>query len=192
MAHRSRRGVHQPRRARRDHRSPRGRESRRHDHPLELHPAAGEPPVPGRVWLRALPADAQLPLGVPAGAGQGASDAMTGRTILSLILVAAGPARAAQDPNTVLAQAESLRLAGRPWHAAQALLAAAARSERPNAEFIVRGARAELLARRYDRAKSLLAGQPWLADYENGEALEVLATAEMALGNGAAAAPSFA
>src|SRR5256885_1533811 len=91
MAHRSRRGVHQPRRARRDHRSPRGRESRRHDHPLELHPAAGEPPVPGRVWLRALPADAQLPLGIPAGAGPGASDAMTGRTILSLILVAAAP-----------------------------------------------------------------------------------------------------
>src|SRR6266540_4011836 len=116
---------------------------------------------------------------------------MTGRTILSLMLVAAGPARALQAPNTVLAQAESLRLAGRPWHAAQALLAAAARSERPNAEFIVRGARAELLARRYDRAKSLLAGQPWLADYENGEALEVLATAEMALGNGAAAAPRF-
>ena len=116
---------------------------------------------------------------------------MTGRTILSLILVGAGPAQAVQAPNTVLAQAESLRLAGRPWHAAQALLAAAARSERPNAEFIVRGARAELLARRYDRAKSLLAGQPWLADYENGEALEVLATAEMALGDGAAAAPRF-
>src|SRR5439155_1199296 len=83
------------------------------------------------------------------------------------------------------------RLAGRPCHAAQAPLAAAARSELPNAEFIVRGARAELLARRYDRAKSLLAGQPWLADYENGEALEVLATAEMALGDGAAAAPHF-
>jgi len=117
---------------------------------------------------------------------------MTWRTVLGLLATAAAPARAAQAPGPVLAQAESLRLAGRPWHAAQALLAAAARAERPNAEFIVRAARAELLARRYDQAKSLLAGQPWLEDYENGEALEVLATAELALGEGGPAGPHFA
>jgi len=117
---------------------------------------------------------------------------MSWRTLLGLLTAAAAPVLAAQAPATVLVQAESLRLAGRPWHAAQALLAAAAREQRPNAEFILRGARAELLARRYDRAKSLLVGQPWLEDYESGEALEVLATAELALGDGAAAAPRFA
>jgi len=117
---------------------------------------------------------------------------MSWRTLFGLLTAAAAPALAAQAPATVLVQAESLRLAGRPWHAAQALLAAAAREQRPNAEFILRGARAELLARRYDRAKSLLVGQPWLEDYESGEALEVLATAELALGDGAAAAPRFA
>ena len=117
---------------------------------------------------------------------------MTGRILLGLLIATAAPALTAQAPATVLVQAESLRLAGRPWHAAQALLAAAAREQRPNAEFLLLGARAELLARRYDRAKSLLVGQPWLEDYENGEALEVLATAELALGDGAAAAPRFA
>jgi soluble lytic murein transglycosylase-like protein/Tfp pilus assembly protein PilF len=123
---------------------------------------------------------------------------MTWREVAGLVAavveaLAAVPARAAQAPpaRNVLAQAESLRLAGRPWHAAEALLAAAARAEHPNAEFIVRGARAELLARRYDRAKSLLAGQPWLEDYQDGEALEVLATAEMALSEAAPAAIHF-
>src|SRR5437773_483210 len=192
VADRSWRGVHYPRGARRSRRPPGGCQPRCYDDPLELHPAAGEPAVPRRVRIRALPVDTQLPLGVPAGAGPGASDAMTWRTVLGLLAAAAAPARAAQAPGPVLAQAESLRLAGRPWHAAQALLAAAARAERPNAEFIVRAARAELLARRYDQAKSLLAGQPWLEDYENGEALEVLATAELALGEGGPAGPHFA
>src|SRR5207247_2082694 len=72
----------------------------------------------------------------------------------------------------------SLRAAGRPWHAAESLLAAAARESRPNATFVVEGAKAELRARRYDRAKSLLAGQPWLDDYGEGEALAVVAEAE--------------
>src|SRR5205814_279743 len=36
--------------------------------------------------------------------------------------------------------------------------------------------------RRYDRARSLLVGQPWLDDYAGGEALAVLAEAEARLG----------
>src|SRR2546430_12600108 len=55
--------------------------------------------------------------------------------------------------HTVGERAESLRAAGRPWHAAESLLAAAARESRPNATFVVEGAKAELHARRYDRAK---------------------------------------
>src|SRR5207245_978627 len=62
------------------------------------------------------------------------------------------------------------------------LLAAAAREPRLNATFIVEGAKAELHARRYDRARSLLVGQPWLEDYAGGEALAVLAEAEARLG----------
>ena len=97
-------------------------------------------------------------------------------------------AAAAQTTHTAAAQrAESLRLAGRPWHAAETLLAAAAREPSLNATFIVEGARAELHARRYDRARSLLVGQPWLEDYAEGEALAVLAEAEARLGLATAA-----
>src|SRR2546430_2257119 len=72
-------------------------------------------------------------------------------------------------------QAESLRLAGRPWHAAEALLAAAARELHLDPGFVLAGAKAELHARRYDRARGLLAGQPWLAGYAHGEGLAGLA-----------------
>src|SRR5207249_2308575 len=85
----------------------------------------------------------------------------------------------AQEVHTVGERAESLRAAGRPWHAAESLLAAAARESRPNASFVVEGAKAELRARRYDRAKSLLAGQPWLDDYGEGEALAVRLLADV-------------
>jgi len=85
-------------------------------------------------------------------------------------------------PDLAAQRAESLRLAGRPWHAAETLLAAAAREPNPNATFIVEGAKAELHARRYDRARSLVVGQPWLEDYAGGEALAVLAEAEAHLG----------
>jgi len=84
-------------------------------------------------------------------------------------------------PDLAAQRAESLRLSGRPWHAAETLLAAAAREPRLNATFIVEGAKAELRARRYDRARSLLVGQPWLEDYADGEALAVLAEAEARL-----------
>ncbi len=90
-------------------------------------------------------------------------------------------------PDLASQRAESLRLSGRPWHAAETLLAAAAREPRLNATFIVEGAKAELRARRYDRARSLLVGQPWLEDYAGGEALAVLAEAEARLGLATAA-----
>src|SRR5438132_1120763 len=60
--------------------------------------------------------------------------------------------------------------------------ACAAREPRLNATFIVEGATAERHARRYDRARSLLVGRPWLEDYAGGEALAVLAEAEARLG----------
>ena len=95
-------------------------------------------------------------------------------------------------PDVMAQRAESLRVAGRPWHAAETLLAVAAREPRLNATFVVEGANAELHARRYDRARSLLAGQPWLDDYNGGEALAVLAEAEAHLGQAATAAAHYA
>ena len=88
-------------------------------------------------------------------------------------------------------RADSLRLSGRPWHAAETLLAAAQRDPHPNAFLIVEGAKAELQARRYERARTLLAGQPWLEDYVDGEALAVLAQAEYGLARFTEAATHF-
>ena len=103
------------------------------------------------------------------------------------LLVVSRAAVSQTSPDLAAQHAESLRLSGRPWHAAEALLAAAAREPRLNATFIVEGAKAELHARRYDRARSLLVGQPWLEDYADGEALAVLAEAEARLGLATAA-----
>ena len=88
-------------------------------------------------------------------------------------------------------RAESLWLSGRPWHAAETLLDAAARSPRQDPAFIVQGARAELEARRYDRARSLLIGQPWLQEYGSGQALALLGEAEWRLGQSELAAAHF-
>jgi len=88
-------------------------------------------------------------------------------------------------------RAESLHAAGRPWRAAETLLAAASREPHQNAAFVVQSASAELRARRYDRARSLLAGQPWLDDYGEGEALGILAEAEARLGASTLAATHF-
>ena len=107
------------------------------------------------------------------------------------VLCVSPPAAAQTTPDLAAQRAESLRLSGRPWHAAETLLAAAAREPRLNATFIVEGAKAELHARRYDRARSLLVGQPWLEDYAGGEALAVLAEAEARLGL-TTAAPHYA
>ena len=119
------------------------------------------------------------------------------RAVALLLVVAVAPplsAVAAQQTSPYVAaeRAESLRLAGRPWHAAETLLAAAAREPRLNATFIVEGAKAELHARRYDRARSLLVGQPWLEDYGDGVALAVLAEAEARLGFAMQAAGHYA
>jgi len=113
-----------------------------------------------------------------------------------LVVAAAFPQSAATaqqtSPYVAAERAESLRLAGRPWHAAETLLAAAAREPRLNATLVVEGAKAELHARRYDRARSLLVGQPWLEDYGDGDALAVLAEAEARLGLGMEAAGHYA
>jgi soluble lytic murein transglycosylase len=102
--------------------------------------------------------------------------------------VAAAGAQTIEHPAQ---RAESLWLAGRPWHAAETLLDAAARNPRQDASFIVRSAEAELEARRFDRARSLLVGQPWLEDYGAGEALRVLGEAEWRLGDPGRAAQRF-
>jgi soluble lytic murein transglycosylase len=116
------------------------------------------------------------------------------RLLALLALAAAAPDLAGQTPlpGNAASRAESLHAAGRPWHAAETLLAAASREPRLNATFIVQGALAEVRARRYDHARGLLAGQPWLADYGDGEALAVLAEAEARLGQSAAAAAHYA
>ena len=75
-------------------------------------------------------------------------------------------------PDLAAQRAESLRLSGRPWHAAETLLAAAAREPRLNATFIVEGAKAELHARRYDRAyhcrRRTCARTRWYSARDNG------------------------
>jgi len=113
--------------------------------------------------------------------------------VLWLAALTAPPLAHGQVPldRTATFKAESLRLAGRPWHAAETLLAAAARDSHPNAFLVVEGAKAEVHARRYDRARGLLAGQPWLEDYADGEALAVLGQAESGLGQYGAAAAHF-
>src|SRR5579884_1936428 len=95
-------------------------------------------------------------------------------------------------PGPAAERAAALRLAGRPWHAAESLLAAAARGAPLDPALVVEGAEAELHARRYDRARSLLVGQPWLEDFGAGAALAVLAQAEAGLGLDSAAARHFA
>jgi soluble lytic murein transglycosylase len=96
-----------------------------------------------------------------------------------------------QPDHTATGRADSLRLSGRPWHAAETLLAAARRDPNPNAFLVVEGAKAEVHARRYAYARSLLVNQPWLLDYADGEALAVLAQAEYGVGNYAEAATHF-
>ena len=111
--------------------------------------------------------------------------------VLWFAALAAPPLAPAQVDRAVMIKAESLRLAGRPWHAAETMLAAAARDSHPNAFLVVEGAKAEVHARRFDRARGLLAGQPWLDDYAGGEALAVLGQAESGLGQYDAAAAHF-
>jgi soluble lytic murein transglycosylase len=109
-----------------------------------------------------------------------------------LLLASSSRAQTAVPPDhTATYRADSLRLSGRPWHAAETLLAAARRDPNPNAFLIVEGAKAEVHAKRYEHARTLLAGQPWLPDYLDGEALAVLAQAEFGVGRFAEAAAHF-
>lgn len=98
---------------------------------------------------------------------------------------------AVQPDHTATYRADSLRLSGRPWHAAETLLAAARRDPNPNAFLIVEGAKAEVHARRFEHARTLLVGQPWLADYLDGQALALLGQAEFGVGRFAEAAMHF-
>ena len=76
------------------------------------------------------------------------------------MLLASSSRAQTADPHdhTATYRADSLRLSGRPWHAAETLLAAARRDPNPNAFLIVEGAKAEVHARRYEHARTLLAG----------------------------------
>src|SRR3989442_14184126 len=144
---------------------------------LDLQGAAADPLFPGQYGIRALPPDTSLAGRVPTHRGS-ASPAVRRAGGLLLVVAAALPHSAATaqqtSPYVAAERAESLRLAGRPWHAAETLLAAAAREPRLNATLVVEGAKAALHARRYDRARSLLVGQPWLEDYGGGGALAAL------------------
>lgn len=112
--------------------------------------------------------------------------------LAALVLTSVARAQdVARPDHTASYRADSLRLSGRPWHAAETLLAAARRDPNPNAFLIVEGAKAEVHARRYERARALLASQPWLQDYADGEALAVLAQAEFGVGRFAEAAAHF-
>jgi soluble lytic murein transglycosylase len=106
--------------------------------------------------------------------------------------VGSGTAQTVIPPDhTAMYRADSLRLSGRPWHAAETLLAAARRDPNPNAFLVVEGAKAEVHARRFEHARALLVAQPWLHDYQDGEALAVLAQAEFGVGRFAEAAAHF-
>jgi soluble lytic murein transglycosylase len=111
---------------------------------------------------------------------------------LCLVVGAAPRPAGAQAAIEAAGRAESLSAAGRPWHAAEALLAARSVTANVTAELTVAAARAALHARRYDRARALLATQPWLDEYEHGEALALLAEAEAGLALHAQAAARFA
>ena len=112
--------------------------------------------------------------------------ALVGASVLTAQEVVRPPA-----DHTATYRADSLRLSGRPWHAAETLLAAARRDPNPNAFLVVEGAKAEVLAKRYERARTLLVAQPWLRDYLDGQALAVLAQAEFGLARYADAAAHF-
>src|SRR5438093_421130 len=117
--------------------------------------------------------------------------ALAGQALLASNAWTQAPVPPPASDHTATYRADSLRLAGRPWHAAETLLAAARRDPNPNAFLIVEGAKAEVQARRYERAWQLLVSQPWLLVYLDGEALAVLAQAEFGTGRYADAAMHF-
>src|SRR2546423_4975547 len=193
LADRSRRSVHHHRRAGRSARPlERSRSQRNTRGALDLHLAAADPLFPGPNRIRTLSPDSVFARRVPARARTGAPIAVIRCTSAALCIAALAALSTLGGSSQVAAQdtvrpdptagatypAGSPRLSRRPRHAAETLLAAAQRDPHPNAFLLVEGAQAELQARRYERARTLLAGQPWLEDYVDGEALAVLAQAE--------------
>src|SRR5205823_3189668 len=145
--------------------------------PLDVYRVAADPVFPGSDRVRPVPAHAQLARGIPARPLPGASRAVRRVAALLAVGVVTPLAVPAQQTSSLLAaqQAESLRLAGRPWHAAETLLAAAARELHLEPAFVLAGAKAELHARRYDRARGLRVGLPPPPEDPGGRGLAVLA-----------------
>ncbi len=114
---------------------------------------------------------------------------MNAVTVTVLLALAAAVPVVGQDSMGTVQRAESLRQSGRPWHAAELLWVT--RGPNSDTSSVVHGAEAELAARRYERARTLLTGQPWLGGYGDGEALAALAEAEARLGMSALAALHF-
>src|SRR5882724_9286362 len=202
MADRAWRGIHLPGRAGRYRRSleRRPRPGRVPRVAVDLCGGTARPVLPGSNGIQPLSSDAGLARRLSARVG--AAEAITTLRRHGVIWIAAlagelllaSLACAQTDvpaDHTATYRADSLRLSGRPWHAAETLLAAARRDPNPNAFLIVEGAKAEVHARRYEHARTLLAGQPWLLDYLDGEALAVLAQAEFGEGRFAEAATHF-
>src|SRR6266550_252708 len=201
MAHGAWRGVHLARRARRDARSVERDRSQRHARiALDVRVGTRRPLLPGSDRVQPLSPDAAVTSGISArGDAREASPIVRHSSALwiaalagDLVLASSSRAQTAVPPDhTATYRADSLRLSGRPWHAAETLLAAARRDPNPNAFLIVEGAKAEVHAKRYEHARTLLAGQPWLLDYLDGEALAVLGQAEYGVGRFAEAATHF-
>jgi hypothetical protein len=110
---------------------------------------------------------------------------------LLLAVVARTATGQAPLPIPTAARAESLAAEGRPWHAAETLIATTARSPNPSVALVLASARAELAAHRYDRGLALLVGQPWIGDSADGAGLALLADAELHVGRPLAAALHF-
>ncbi len=115
------------------------------------------------------------------------------RRFAPLLLATVARAAAGQTPlpTPTAARAESLSAQGRPWHAAETLVATTARSANPSVALVLASARAEIAAHRYDRGLALLVGQPWIGDSADGAGLALLADAELHVGRPLAAALHF-
>src|SRR5207245_1235980 len=173
---------------------------RRAGRALDLFELAAHALLSGSDRVRPLPPDADVARRIPARPRARPPRAVKRIAALLAFGAAAPLAVAAQhdDHQTAAQRAESLRLAGRPWHAAETLLAAAARELHLEPAFVLAGAKAELRARRYDRARvtrDTAVAFRLLADLPPPAAREVPAARAQALlvaGDSAAALEAFA